>query len=253
MAAGPGELPSQDIHPGRDALVAGRDFHYHAAAAEPQAPTSVGPVPVRDVPRQPPGFLSRAELLAALDASGPRGRRPDPPLERLNHAGPGPPADVEPRHAVAEPEAGVAAALGPADDRDERVPHRGEPGASLPCSPLDVSACPFARPRVFRPVETRVPCQSCHARSTESRTRSRRCSGVSTRNSPPNDHHACPPSDCSGSPSQGAARSALRRPPPRPRRARRVPLPPRSRLRRCLPSRSNAGWELRLAARPVAW
>src|SRR4051812_7149257 len=38
-----------------------------------------------------------------------------------------------------------------------------------------------------------LPCQSAHASSNESRTRSRRCSGVSTRNSPPNDQNACPP------------------------------------------------------------
>src|SRR3954451_9352667 len=44
-----------------------------------------------------------------------------------------------------------------------------------------------------------VPNQSCRASSSESWTRRRRCSGESTRNSPPKDHHACPPSDASGS------------------------------------------------------
>ena len=38
-----------------------------------------------------------------------------------------------------------------------------------------------------------VPCQSCQASSTESVMPSRRCSGESTRNSPPNDQKACPP------------------------------------------------------------
>jgi len=71
VAAEPGEVSSQDIHPDRDALVAGRDFHYHAAAAGPQMPASAGPVPVGDVPQQPPGFQHRADLLAVLDASGP--------------------------------------------------------------------------------------------------------------------------------------------------------------------------------------
>ena len=70
MAAGPGEVPSQDIHPASDAFVAGRDFHYHAAA-EPGMPPSADPVLMGDVPRQPPGFQPRAGLLAALDASGP--------------------------------------------------------------------------------------------------------------------------------------------------------------------------------------
>src|SRR3954469_15182417 len=44
-----------------------------------------------------------------------------------------------------------------------------------------------------------VPNQSCRASSRESCTRSRRCSGESTRNSPPNDHQAWPPKDASGS------------------------------------------------------
>src|SRR4051812_43485372 len=38
-----------------------------------------------------------------------------------------------------------------------------------------------------------LPCQSLQASSNESRTPSRRCSGVSTRNSPPNDQNAWPP------------------------------------------------------------
>jgi tetratricopeptide (TPR) repeat protein len=71
VAAAPGEVPSQHIHPASDAFVAGRDFHYHATAAEPQMPPSAGPVLVGDVPQQPPGFQPRAELLAALDATGP--------------------------------------------------------------------------------------------------------------------------------------------------------------------------------------
>ena len=44
-----------------------------------------------------------------------------------------------------------------------------------------------------------MPSQSCQASSCESWIRSRRCSGLSTRNSPPNDQNACPPSDASGS------------------------------------------------------
>ena len=71
MDAGTGEVPSQDIRPARDALVAGRDFHYHAPAAESQDPLSVGPVRVGDVPQRPPGFQPRADLLAALDTSSP--------------------------------------------------------------------------------------------------------------------------------------------------------------------------------------
>src|SRR6266545_3074872 len=44
-----------------------------------------------------------------------------------------------------------------------------------------------------------LPCQSCQARSNESLMPSRRCSGVSTMNSPPSDQNACPPRLCSGS------------------------------------------------------
>ncbi|MDQ1125919.1 hypothetical protein QE428_000952 [Microbacterium sp. SORGH_AS 505] len=43
------------------------------------------------------------------------------------------------------------------------------------------------------------PNQSCRASSSESFTPRRRCSGESTRNRPPNDHHACPPKLASGS------------------------------------------------------
>ena len=61
-----------------------------------------------------------------------------------------------------------------------------------------------------------LPDQSSRASSSESCTPSRRCSGVSTRNSPPNDHHACPPRFASGS--CRGWRRACRRPPVRPRR-----------------------------------
>src|SRR5699024_7718022 len=44
-----------------------------------------------------------------------------------------------------------------------------------------------------------VPSQSCHASSFESFIPILRCSGESTKNNPPNDHHACPPRDASGS------------------------------------------------------
>lgn len=56
MTAGRGEVPRQDIHPVGDAFVAGRDFHYHAAAAGQQAPSCTAPVLAGDVPQTPPGF-----------------------------------------------------------------------------------------------------------------------------------------------------------------------------------------------------
>jgi tetratricopeptide (TPR) repeat protein len=62
----------QEAAAGRDANIAGRDLtvHYHAAEGGEQA-AGDEPVRVGDVPQQPPGFQPRAELLAALDASGP--------------------------------------------------------------------------------------------------------------------------------------------------------------------------------------
>src|SRR5580692_773907 len=44
-----------------------------------------------------------------------------------------------------------------------------------------------------------VPSQSCQASSRESWIPMRRCSGLSTKNSPPNDQNAWPPSEASGS------------------------------------------------------
>ena len=63
----------QDIHPARDAYVAGRDLtiHYHAAGAGEPERAAGSPVLVGDVPQQPPGFQPRAELLADLDRAGP--------------------------------------------------------------------------------------------------------------------------------------------------------------------------------------
>src|SRR5699024_8459211 len=48
------------------------------------------------------------------------------------------------------------------------------------------------------------PSQSCRARSRLSRTPRRRCSGVSTMNSPPKLHQACPPRSCSPSRSRSS-------------------------------------------------
>lgn len=75
MVTGAEHNPSwgrQDISAGRDAYAARRDLtvHHHHAASE--RPAADGPVLVGDLPQQPPGFQSRAELLAALDEAGPR-------------------------------------------------------------------------------------------------------------------------------------------------------------------------------------
>jgi tetratricopeptide (TPR) repeat protein len=67
MAGGPDGAPSQDIHPARDAYIAGHDFHYHAGPGERQVTLSAGQVLVGDLPQTPPGFQPRPGLLAALD------------------------------------------------------------------------------------------------------------------------------------------------------------------------------------------
>jgi hypothetical protein len=60
----------QDVRTDRDAFVAGRDVIYHAAPGAP-VPASSGRLVVGQVPRQPPGFQPRADLMAELGASGP--------------------------------------------------------------------------------------------------------------------------------------------------------------------------------------
>ena len=143
---------------------------------------------------------------AELELHPARGdRRPHPPFERLDDARPGAPRDVEAGHRVAVAVGEVAAALGPADDREE--PH-AHPGSHDRFSPAAKSTYAVAHWRAqksspagsstprSKPAE---PSQSCRARSAESRTPRRRCSGESTRNSPPNDQNACPPRLAAGS------------------------------------------------------
>ena len=67
-------------------------------------------------------------------------------------------------------------------------------GALLAGGELDVRLRPLPRPVVLAlPVELAEPSQSCSASSRESLIPSRRCSGESTRKSPPSDQNACPP------------------------------------------------------------
>ena len=87
------------------------------------------------------------------------------------------------------------AALGPADRRQKRDAVPAQPGPLLPRRELDVRARPAHRPGSSSSSRSNcaLPCQSCQARSKESLTPRRRCSGESTRNSPPNDQNAWPP------------------------------------------------------------
>ena len=97
------------------------------------------------------------------------------------------------------PSRAAVAALGPADDREEPVqPMLVQPGALLAGGEVDVRLGPAARPVVLLAVELRRCRASPAGRARgESLMPIRRCSGVSTRNSPPSDQNACPPRDCS--------------------------------------------------------
>src|SRR4051812_47842091 len=66
--------------------------------------------------------------------------------ERRHDPGPGAPDDVEAGDGVAVPGRGVAAALGPADDREEPAPLLPEPGPLLPRRAVPVGLGPLARP-----------------------------------------------------------------------------------------------------------
>src|SRR4051794_18501742 len=74
-------------------------------------------------------------------------------LERLDDAGAGAPRDVKPRHRVAVPGRGVAAALGPADDGEDAMAHRVQPGTFLAAGEVDVGLRPPSRPAVLVAVE----------------------------------------------------------------------------------------------------
>ena len=120
--------------------------------------------------------------------------------ERRDDRRPRAPGDVEARHRVAVLGRQIAAALGPADDREPAHAPRVQPGRASRRRrrrrrppPTCAASDPPSRSKPA------VPIQSCSARSWLSRMRMRRCSGESTNISPPNDQNACPPSDCSPS------------------------------------------------------
>ena len=73
--------------------------------------------------------------------------------ERLDQPRPRAPGDVEARHRVARAVREPAAALGPADVRQEADALRVQPRSLLAGSPVDVGLGPAARPLVLGPVE----------------------------------------------------------------------------------------------------
>ena len=75
------------------------------------------------------------------------------PDERLDHARPGAPGDVEARHRVPVPDGAVAAALRPADHRQQPHALLAQPGALLARGEVHVRLRPAPRPLVVGPVE----------------------------------------------------------------------------------------------------
>ena len=86
-----------------------------------------------------------------------RDRLPHAALERLDDAGSRPPREVEARHGVPVPRCRPVAALGPADDREDPMPHLAEPGALLAAREVDVRLRPALRPVILLAVEARAP------------------------------------------------------------------------------------------------
>src|SRR6202035_2162984 len=93
-----------------------------------------------------PGAKPEAEQAAGL-------RLARAPLERFDNAGAGAPTDMKPRHRIAVAHGVVAAALGPADDREQPMPHRAQPAAFLARCKRHVSFGPALRPQILVAVE----------------------------------------------------------------------------------------------------
>src|SRR6185437_5920497 len=74
-------------------------------------------------------------------------------FERFDHAGAGAPTDVKSRHRIAVAHRVIAAALGPADHRENTVSHRAQPAAFLACRESHIGFRPAPRPQILVAVE----------------------------------------------------------------------------------------------------
>src|SRR5699024_2935486 len=102
-------------------------------------------------------------------------------------------------HGVAVPLGAAVPALGPAHHREDAMPQRAQPVPLLPRGELEVGLGPAARPAVLGSVEG-GRAQPVLAGEVEAVADAQTALlGVSTRNSPPKLHHACPPRSCSPS------------------------------------------------------
>src|SRR4051812_5705182 len=73
--------------------------------------------------------------------------------ERLDHTRSGAPGDMEARHRIAVTDRKIAAALGPADDRENAQALPSQPSAFLAGREIHIGLGPAARPVVFSAIE----------------------------------------------------------------------------------------------------
>ena len=90
-----------------------------------------------------------------LNVAGRSSRLARAALERLDDAGAGAPGDVKARHRIAMAHRVIAAALGPADHRENTVSHRAQPVALFAGRERNIGFRPALRPMVVIAVEAR--------------------------------------------------------------------------------------------------
>ena len=130
----------------------------------------------------------------------PRDGLPHAADEGLQDPGPGAPRDVETRHRVAVAAGERPATLGPLHEGEQPHPLGAQPGPLLAGREVDVRLGPLARPVVLVAVEAGraqpvLPGQLVGVVDAAAGA----APGCSTRNRPPKDQNAWPPSEDSGS------------------------------------------------------
>ena len=104
------------------------------------------------------GDAERIDAVAEFEGQPAAGLRlARPPLERLDDAGAGAPADMKPRHRIAVAHRVIAAALGPADHRENAVAHRAQPVALFAGGERHIGFGPAPRPVILVAVEAGRP------------------------------------------------------------------------------------------------
>ena len=100
------------------------------------------------------GDAERIDAVAELEGQpAARLRLARAPLERLDDAGAGAPGDMKPRHRIAVAHRVIAAALGPADHREDAMAHRAQPVALFAGGERHIGFGPAPRPVILVAVE----------------------------------------------------------------------------------------------------